>query len=103
MNEFDHQERYQRFLLTAGKAALPLEVMLYVLLALSACLWWYGEPGKEIGIIGGALSVVMLWAYTFNKLPTLGLNCIKHPRAIFFQLPVTLIATIGFSIGAYNT
>ena len=103
MNEFDRHERHQKFLIAASKAALLLEIMFYLLLVLSACFWWYGEPGTEIGIIGGSLSVVMLWVYTFNKLPSMGLNCIKHPRAIFFQLPLTLLATIGFTIAAYNT
>jgi len=103
MNEFDQNERHQKFLLAASKAAFPTEVALYILLVLSSCLWWYGETGTEIGIVGGAVSVVGLWVYTFNNLPSLGFNCIKHPRAIYFQLPLTLIATLGFIIGVYNT
>ena len=80
-----------------------MEIMLYCLLFLSSCFWWYGKPGTEIGMSGGVLSVIMLWVYTFNKLPSLGLNCIKHSRAAYFQLPVTLAATLGFFATLYNT
>lgn len=103
MNPYDRNEKYQRFIANASKAALPMEVILYVLLFMSSCFWWYGKPGTEIGLIGGILSVLMLWVYTFNKLPTLGLNCIKNNRAVYFQLPVTLIATSVFIVSLYNT
>ena len=103
MNPYERNERHQKFIAVASKAAVPMEIMLYLLLFMSSCFWWYGKPGTEIGIVGGVLSVVMLWVYTFNKLPTLGLNCMNHPRATYFQLPITLAATLGFFASLYNT
>ncbi len=103
MNDQDRHERQQNLFRFAKKAALPTEVMLYFLLVMSACFWWYGGPDKEIGIVGGAVSTIGLWVYTFNQLPTFGINCIRHPKVMFFQLPFTLIATVGFLVGIYIT
>jgi hypothetical protein len=103
MNEFDRNERFQKMLLFQSKAAIYFEVALYFILLLMACFWWYGEPGEEVGKSGGCLAVVMLWVYTFNRFQSAGLNCIKHPRAIFFQIPIAIIATIGFFVGVYYT
>ena len=103
MNEFDRNEQLQKMPLFQSKAAIFTEAALYIFLLLIACFWWYGEPGEEVGEFGGGLAVVMLWVFTFNRFPSAGLNCIKHPRAIFFQIPIAIVATIGFMIGVYYT
>ena len=103
MNGIGHNKKSNKNNARQRKMALWDETVLYFLLVFAACFWWYGETGNEIGLFGGALSVGVLWVYTFNKLPLIGLECIKHPRALYLQLPLSVVATIGFLISVYIT
>ena len=87
---------------TNDKIALFAEILLYLIFFLMASLWCGGAE-NQLGMFGGGVAVVMLWVYTFNQLPTLGLKCVKHPRAIFFQIPVSVLASVAFFVGVCCT
>ena len=99
VNDSRNDMRNNEFLRGADKLALPMQVTLYLLLALCALLWWIGPEEKRLGFGMGLMGVIGLWVYTLNHIPTRGLKMLADPMVKYFQLPVTIIATIGFLIG----
>ena len=93
--------RNREFFRGVDKLALPMEVTLYLLLALFALLWWVGPEEKQLGFGMGLMGIVGLWVYTFNHFPKKGLSILFDPMVKYFQLPVTIIATIGFLISVF--
>lgn len=70
-----------------------------VLIALLSGLWWL-TPGDTW--VGGAIGVLILWGFAFNKLPTQGLECLKDKFNMRFVLPLAVLSTLGFIIGFFK-
>ena len=72
---------------------------MFVLVALFGGLWWLTPKDTWVG---GAICVLILWGFAFNKLPTQGLECLKNKFNMRFVLPLALLSTLGFAIGFFR-
>lgn len=70
----------------------------FVLMALLSGLWWL-TPGNTW--VGGAIGVLLLWGFAFNKLPTQGSECLKDKFNMRFILPLAVLSSIGFAMGFF--
>ena len=69
-----------------------------VLIALLSGLWWLTPKNTWVG---GAIGVLILWGFAFNKLPTQGLECLKDKFNMRFVLPLAVLSSIGFAAGFF--
>ena len=70
----------------------------FIIIALFGGLWWL-LPGSAWG--KGAICIIGLWGFAFNKLPTRGLECLKDKFNMRFVLPLAVLSSIGFAAGFF--
>jgi hypothetical protein len=68
----------------------------FIIPAIFGATWWLDPKGSWLR---GAIWIVLLWGWIFNKLPTQGLACLNNQFNMRFVLPLAILSSIGFAIG----
>ena len=74
--------------------------VLFLLFAILGGTWWWLDP--QHSWMHGALYIVLLWGWMFNRLPTQGLACLKNEFNMRFIFPLAILSSIGFAIGFFR-
>jgi|GEM_PF-4690433 hypothetical protein len=71
----------------------------FFIVAIFGATWWLDPKGSWLR---GAISVVLMWGWIFNKLPTQGFACLNNRFNMRFVLPLTILSSIGFATGFFR-
>lgn len=63
-----------------------------------AALWWCLPDGLNDPRRGG-ITLIVLFAYIFNELPTQGMSIIIRKSSLKYELPILCLSTIGYLYG----